>query len=98
VAEALVALESDDSATALEHLDEVIAATADNAMAHYLVGSIWESRGEHEAAEQSYQRALIELRERDLSLPVPCGGGVSGEELVRVLAAVLESHRRKGAE
>ncbi len=98
VAEALVALEHDDSAKALEHLDEVIGDDADNAMAHYLVGSIWESRGENEAAEQSYQRALVALRDRDPALSVPCGGGITGEELVRVLAAVLETHRRRTAE
>jgi len=95
VADALAALERGDSSAAIERLRAVIAADEDNAMAHYLVGSILESRDEHEDAEQFYRHALAALGDREPSLAVPCGGGITVEELVRFLAGVLQSHRAR---
>ncbi len=95
VAEALVALESGDKDSALARLHAVIVEAPDNAMAHYLVGSILESRGEDEAAEQYYRQSLVALGETDAARPVPCGGGITVGELVNVLARVLHLQRAR---
>jgi chemotaxis protein methyltransferase CheR len=97
VFEALYALERGDERAALDQLDMLIASEADNAMAHYLVGSILESRGEQDAAEHSFRGALVALADRKPTDSVPCGGGVTVEELVRVLASALESRSGGGA-
>lgn len=91
VAAALAALERGDADIALERLRAVIAADEDDAMAHYLVGSILEARGEHEDAERFYRHALAALGGRAPSLLVPCGGGITVDELMRFLSSVLQS-------
>jgi tetratricopeptide (TPR) repeat protein len=91
VSEALSAMERGDSAAALEQLDGAISADPGNAMAHYLMGSILEERGQHEAAEHSFREALFALGDLAPSDSVPCGGGVTVEELVRVLSSALSS-------
>lgn len=93
VAAALASLEQGDSDAALKHLHGVIVADVDNAMAHYLIGSILESRGAKEDAEQYYRQALMALAGRDPTLPLACGGGITVEELVSVLADILHVHR-----
>lgn len=95
VEEALTALESGDADSAVRRLHAVIVADAHNAMAHYLVGSILESRGAGDAAEEHYRHALVALGEADPAAHVPCGGGITVGELVRVLAGVLHSHRAR---
>jgi chemotaxis methyl-accepting protein methylase len=95
VAEALAALESGDQDGALRRLHAVIVAEPDIAMAHYLVGSILESRGEDDAAEQYYRQSLVALGEADAAQPVSCGGGITVGELVQVLARVLHAHRAR---
>jgi chemotaxis methyl-accepting protein methylase len=91
VSDALLAMERGDASAALEQLDAAIASDSGNAMAHYLVGSILEGRGQHDAAEHSFREALLALDGLEPADSVPCGGGVTVEELVRVLSSALSS-------
>jgi Flp pilus assembly protein TadD len=97
VVDALLALEHGELNGALEHLDAAVTADPNCAMAHYLIGTTLESRGEAEAAEQSFGRALVALDGQDPTALAPCGGGVTVEELVRVMAGILESYRAEGS-
>jgi chemotaxis protein methyltransferase CheR len=91
VSEALLAMERGDSSAALEQLDAAIATDNGNAMAHYLMGSILDERGQREAAEHSFHEALLALEELAPGDSVPNGGGVTVGELVRALSSALSS-------
>lgn len=91
VSEALLAMERGNSSAALEQLDAAIASDKGNAMAHYLMGSILEERGQREAAEHSFHEALLALEDLAPGDSVPNGGGVTVGELVRAVSSALSS-------
>ena len=86
---ALIHLEEGNRDAATAELEAAITAQPELAMAHYLLGSIFDGAGARTEAEELYRSALHAVGDAAPRLPVAGGGGLTAEELVSALTHLL---------
>ena len=86
---ALIHLEEGNRTAAAAELEAAISASADLAMAHYLLGVIYDGEGARAQAESRYRKALHAIGDAAPHALVPGGGTLTVAELISTLTYVL---------